>query len=169
MKFVSPSVAALAVALLAGCATPPEEGAGARGASAGSAGMADASIGNSGVPVAGSEQDLRQTAGERVFFATDTDALSAEAQATLRRQAAWLTRYPQVDVLIEGHADERGTRDYNLALGERRATSVKDHLVALGVASTRIQTVSYGKERPTCVAGTPACWQENRRAVTVLR
>lgn len=107
--------------------------------------------------------------GDRIYFATDAYTIDPEAQAILRRQAAWLQQYPSKTVLIEGHADERGTREYNLALGERRANSAKDFLVLQGVSPQRIQVVSFGKERPVCVESTSACWQQNRRAVTVIR
>ena len=97
----------------------------------------------------GSQQDLAATAGDRVFFAYDRSDISSEAQQILQRQAEWLKRYPNVAVTIEGHCDERGTREYNLALGERRAQAVKNVLVALGIPAARISTISYGKERPS--------------------
>lgn len=172
MKLRSLSVFA-AVALLAACSTQPEEAAGVGGS--GTAGMG-AGTSASGVdtmqqtgPVAGSVQEFQQVVGDRVFYDTDQYTLSPEAQDTLRRQAAWLRQYPSKNIIIEGHADERGTREYNLALGERRANSAKDFLVLQGISAQRIDTVSYGKERPTCVESSAACWQQNRRAVTVIR
>jgi peptidoglycan-associated lipoprotein len=107
------------------------------------------------------------TVGDRVRFELDRYDLSPEAQATLRQQAALLQTYPQVVVTIEGHADERGTREYNLALGERRADAVRNHLTALGVAADRITVISFGKERPECPEAAEECWSKNRRGVTV--
>jgi peptidoglycan-associated lipoprotein len=104
---------------------------------------------------------------DRIFFDTDKFDVDAEDQAVLASQAAWLKRYPAVSVTIEGHADERGTRDYNIALGARRANAAKNALAALGVDAARINTVSYGKERPDALGSTEADWARNRRAVTV--
>jgi len=118
--------------------------------------------------VPGSQQDLAQNVGDRVLFGFDKYDLSPEAQATLERQAAWLRQYPSVTVSVEGHCDERGTREYNLALGERRANSVKNYLVALGVDPNRIQTISYGKERPAVPGSDEAAWAQNRRDVTAI-
>lgn len=119
-------------------------------------------------PTPGTQQDLVVNVGDRVFFDTDQSALRADARATLQRQAAWLNQYPDVRVTLEGHADERGTREYNLALGARRANSAKDYLVSLGVAPQRIQTISFGKERPVALCSNESCWSQNRRAVTVV-
>jgi peptidoglycan-associated lipoprotein len=118
--------------------------------------------------VPGTQQDLVVNVGDRVFFAYDQFDLSPEARATLERQAAWLKQYPNVNITVEGHADERGTREYNLALGEKRANSTKSYLMSLGVDSTRINTISYGKERPAVPEATAAAWSQNRRAVTVV-
>ncbi|HEY0526294.1 MAG TPA: peptidoglycan-associated lipoprotein Pal [Stellaceae bacterium] len=107
-------------------------------------------------------------AGDRVFFALDRSDLGGEAQATLRRQAEWLSRNPAVAVVIEGHADERGTREYNLALGERRATAVRNFLTAAGIPGNRIRTVSFGKEKPAIIGSTESAWAQNRRAVTTV-
>jgi peptidoglycan-associated lipoprotein len=115
-----------------------------------------------------SQADLAATAGERVFFALDSHALSEDARATLERQAAWLVRYPDAKAVIAGHADERGTREYNLALGSRRAAAARDYLVARGVASSRLRTVSYGKERPIDPRSNEEAWARNRNANTVL-
>jgi peptidoglycan-associated lipoprotein len=106
--------------------------------------------------------------GDRVFFALDRTDLSPEAQETLRRQAEWLRRYANLTVTLEGHADERGTREYNLALGERRATAARNYLVAAGVAPERISTITYGKERPDAVGSNDAAYARNRRAVTTI-
>jgi peptidoglycan-associated lipoprotein len=89
-------------------------------------------------------------------------------KATLQRQAAWLAKYPNIKVTVEGHADERGTREYNIALGAKRANAVKEYLVSLGVSAARVDTVSYGKERPVCAESTEACWAQNRRGVTII-
>jgi peptidoglycan-associated lipoprotein len=114
------------------------------------------------------QEDLAATAGDRVFFALDSHVLSDDARATLERQAAWLAQNPSVRVLVAGNCDERGTREYNLALGARRASAARDLLVARGVASSRIDTVSYGKERPIDPASTDEAWSRNRNAHTVL-
>jgi peptidoglycan-associated lipoprotein len=103
-----------------------------------------------------------------VHFDTDAYTLSLEAQSTLQRQAAWLRHYPQYALTIEGHADERGTREYNLALGERRAQAIMNYLIALGFDPKRLKTISYGKERPTCTDANEACWAQNRRGVSTL-
>lgn len=107
-------------------------------------------------------------AGDTVLFATDAHDLAAEAQTVLQRQAQWLQQNPARTATIQGHADERGTREYNLALGERRAESVRAYLVALGVDATRLQTISFGKEKPLCGEANEACWQGNRRGTTAL-
>jgi peptidoglycan-associated lipoprotein len=106
--------------------------------------------------------------GDRVFFALNTSVLTSEGQATLDRQAAWLKANTSVSVVVEGHADERGTREYNLALGERRATAAKNYLVSTGVDAARLSTVSYGKERPAVTGNDESAWSQNRRAVTVI-
>ena len=116
----------------------------------------------------GSVQEFNQTVGDRVFFTTDQTDLSQTAQATLDKQAAWLNQYNKYSFTIEGHADERGTREYNFALGSRRAQAVHDYLVAKGISGSRMRTISYGKERPVAVCDDISCWSQNRRAVTVL-
>ncbi|OEJ68664.1 peptidoglycan-associated lipoprotein Pal [Magnetovibrio blakemorei] len=117
----------------------------------------------------GSADDLRVNVGDRVFFAFDRYELTAEARATLQKQAAWMLANSNVNVTIEGHCDERGTREYNLALGDRRANAAADYLMTLNVPSTRISTISYGKERPVDPASTEAAWAQNRRSVTVVK
>jgi peptidoglycan-associated lipoprotein len=114
----------------------------------------------------GTQQDLVVNVGDRVFFGYDRYDLTPEAQNVLSMQAQWMQQYPHVNVTIEGHADERGTREYNLALGERRATSVKNYLTAMGVDPRRITTISYGKERPAVHESNPSAWAQNRRGVT---
>jgi peptidoglycan-associated lipoprotein len=107
--------------------------------------------------------------GDRIFFAVDQSDLTAEAKSTLDRQAAWMKKYNGVRVVVEGHCDERGTREYNLALGERRAMAVKNYLVASGVDADRIDSISYGKERPAVVGNNESSWAQNRRGVTVVQ
>ncbi|WP_375619973.1 peptidoglycan-associated lipoprotein Pal [Bartonella sp. TS25HLJMH] len=116
----------------------------------------------------GSGQEFTVNVGDRVFFSLDSSSLDADAERILTRQAEWLLHYPYYSIMIEGHADERGTREYNLALGQRRAVAVRNYLVSLGVSEQRIQTISYGKERPVAVCDDISCWNQNRRAVTTL-
>jgi peptidoglycan-associated lipoprotein len=114
----------------------------------------------------GSQRDFTQNVGDIVYFSTDSTDLTPEAQQTLANQARWLQQYAQYTLTIEGHADERGTREYNIALGNRRAVAVRDQLQSLGVAGTRLSTISYGKERPAVVGSNEAAWSQNRRSVT---
>ena len=157
------SAALLSLAVLAGC----ESGAG----EAKPPTVANADSGAGALMLtAPSELDFKArlvNVGDRVRFELDRYDLSPEAQATLRQQAALLQSYPQMAVTIEGHADERGTREYNLALGERRADAVRNYLAALGVEADRITVISYGKERPACPEAAEGCWSQNRRGVTV--
>jgi peptidoglycan-associated lipoprotein len=117
----------------------------------------------------GSPQDFAANVGDRVFFDSDQTDLSPTATATLDKQARWLSQYGNYAFTVEGHADERGTREYNFALGERRAQAVKDYLTSRGIAASRIRTISYGKERPVATCDDISCWSQNRRAVTVLK
>jgi peptidoglycan-associated lipoprotein len=154
--------------LLAACSSPPPApgpGPGAYGAPppGGPGGISAAQI------VPGSQEDLAQTAGDRVFFAFDRSDISPEAQQTLTRQTEWLRRYPNVMVRIEGHCDERGTREYNLALGARRAEAAKNVLVALGIPESRVATISYGKDRPVVLGSDEAAWAQNRVAITTVQ
>ena len=116
----------------------------------------------------GSQQDFVVNVGDRVFFETDSSELTEQARATLDKQAQWLNNYNRYAFTIEGHADERGTREYNIALGARRAQTVREYLVTRGIAAARMRTISYGKERPVAVCDDISCWSQNRRAVTVL-
>lgn len=116
----------------------------------------------------GSQQDFTVNVGDRIFFETDSSSLTTTARTTLDKQAQWLARYSNYPVTVEGHADERGTREYNLALGARRAAATRDYLVSRGVPASRIRTISYGKERPVAVCNDISCWSQNRRAVTLL-
>jgi peptidoglycan-associated lipoprotein len=116
----------------------------------------------------GSQEDLAVNVGDRVLFGFDQYNVSSEGQQILARQAEWLRRYPSITVTIEGHSDERGTREYNLALGDRRANAAKNFLVAAGISANRIATVSFGKERPAAVGSNESSWAQNRRAVTTI-
>lgn len=121
-----------------------------------------------GAPEPGTAQDFEVNVGDRVFFDNDSSTINDEGRETLDRQAAWLNQYPSISVTIEGHTDERGTREYNLALGDRRANAAKNYLVALGVSAERLLTLSYGEERPVDPGVGEAAWAQNRRAVTVV-
>ena len=134
--------------------------------SGGGAAAASTSATSTGVRP-GSAEDL-QRVGDRVFFDYDKSTLRTDGRATLEKQAAWLKQYPTVSVTVEGHCDERGTREYNLALGERRANAAKDYLVALGIPANRIRTISYGKERPVAMGSNEQAYGQNRRGVTVV-
>ena len=116
----------------------------------------------------GSAEDFRVNVGDTIHFAYNEYNIEEADKALLARQAAWLQKYPAVRVTVEGHADERGTREYNLALGARRANALKEYLVSQGVSTGRVETVSYGKERPICTESSEACWAQNRRGVTVV-
>jgi len=149
--------AGLATALIAGlalsaCANKP----------------ASDSLASAGVATPGSQQDFVVNVGDRVFFETDSTELTPQASATLDKQAQWLQQYGSYTFTIEGHADERGTREYNIALGARRAQTVRDYLAARGIQPSRMRTVSFGKERPVAVCNDISCWSQNRRAVTLL-
>ena len=122
-----------------------------------------------GAGTPGSQQEFLVSVGDRVFFETDSSSLTAEAQATLSKQAQWLNQYTNYRILIEGHADERGTREYNVALGARRSSVVVNYLVSMGVNAQRIQSQSFGKERPVAICNDISCWSQNRRAVTVVQ
>ena len=143
--------AALLGLTLAGCANKPADQAGLASAAA-----------------PGSQQDFVVNVGDRVFFETDSTDLTPQARATLEKQAQWLQSYGQYAFTIEGHADERGTREYNIALGARRAQAVREYLASRGVSPQRMRTISFGKERPVAVCNDISCWSQNRRAVTVL-
>ena len=116
----------------------------------------------------GSVEDFVVNVGDRVLFKVDRFNLEQESRTTIENQAIWLKRYPGITVTVEGHADERGTREYNLALGERRANSVRDYMIALGIDPNRVQTISFGKERPVDPSSNEDAWLKNRRSVTVV-
>jgi peptidoglycan-associated lipoprotein len=142
---------AIAVALsMAACANTPNQ------------------TGLAGAAVPGSQQDFVVNVGDRVFFETDQTDLTPQGRATLDKQAQWLAQYNRYTFTIEGHADERGTREYNIALGAKRSQSVREYLIARGIDASRMRTISYGKERPVAVCDDISCWSQNRRAVTVL-
>jgi len=159
LRFVSVLAALL---LLAACETSTQGSGGAPGS-----GGANQSSQLPG-PRSGSAEDFVVNVGDRVFFDFDKYNLKPQSREALQRQAVWLKKFPSVTVTVEGHCDERGTREYNLALGERRANSVKNYLVALGVNPNRIKTISYGKERPAVTGSNEAAWSQNRRGVTVV-
>ena len=123
-------------------------------------------IGQSAVP--GSDKDFSSNVGDRVFFLVDQSTLTDEGQDTLRRQAAWLGQYSDVTIQVEGHSDERGTREYNIALSARRATATRNFLIAQGVKASRISSIAFGKERPAKLCDAEECWSQNRRSVTVI-
>ncbi len=151
---VRAAVLVLLVVAVAACSRNPATGVGNLGP-------------GQGAP--GSQQEFLVTVGDRVFFETDSSSLTPTAQATLDKQAAWLSKYTNYRILVEGHADERGTREYNIALGARRASVVVNYLVSRGVQGNRIQQQSFGKERPVAICNDISCWSQNRRAVTVVQ
>ncbi len=166
MRLFSITTLLVATLALAAC-TNPRGGVGDFGPDGGAgAGIGTTALGDPNDP--GSIAHFNQRIGDRVLFVTDSSELTPEAQNVLRAQAAWLATNTRHQVLIEGHADERGTREYNVALGARRAATIERFLVAQGVASSRIRTVSYGKERPVEACPAARCWDQNRRGVTVV-
>jgi peptidoglycan-associated lipoprotein len=151
-----------AAALLAACESAPEATS-----TSSNTGAAPTQTAPKGI-VAGSVEDFIANVGDRVFFDYDKFAVRADAKATLDKQVAWLKKYPTYNLTVEGHADERGTREYNLALGERRANAVKEYLVGNGLPAARVKSISYGKERPVALGSNEAAWSQNRRGVTTL-
>lgn len=171
LKIVCACAAAL---MLAACGSAPEDvtdlGGGGTGGPPGlpGSGSGTGSGPGNGVSSGGLQMELQRDVGDRVFFGLDQYDLSPEARKTVSAQAAWLKTRAGVSVTIQGHADERGTREYNLALGERRAQSVKDYLISLGVEPNRVSIISFGKEQPEVVGSNEAAWSQNRRAVTLV-
>lgn len=158
---------AIAAALVvAGCASKPKPAPEAPPPAPPPAASTQSQVETTVVP--GSVQDFRVNVGDTVHFDYDKFAITSEDRDILQRQAGWLQKYSQVRVTVEGHCDERGTREYNLALGARRANAVKEYLVSLGVSSARVDTISYGKERPICTESNESCWAQNRRGVTTI-
>ncbi len=158
-------VAVSAALILAGCESKPKEAVDNGPPPAASSQSESAPTSNI---VPGSAEDLRVNVGDTVHFEYNAYEIMEGDKSTLQRQAAWLSKYPSVRVTIEGNCDERGTREYNLALGARRANAVKEYLVSLGVSNGRIETISYGKERPMCTESNESCWAQNRRGVTTI-
>jgi len=172
--------AVTALLFVAACATPAEETQESTGSGTATTSSASSSTTSSAAPAApaakkmvkpagpaaGSQEDLVVNVGDRVFFGYDEYTIKPRARGTLERQAAWLRRNANTTITVEGHCDERGTREYNLGLGQRRADAVKKYLVALGVSENRIATISYGKERPVAMGSNDEAWTQNRRGVT---
>ncbi|MBU6443187.1 MAG: peptidoglycan-associated lipoprotein Pal [Alphaproteobacteria bacterium] len=161
--------AAILLIALAGCTPRPDVGEDVPPVASSTkdqSAMSGVGTFDSGI-TAGSLRDLTVNVGDTVYFDYEKSELSDSDRATLQRQAAWLQKYAQVNVTIQGNCDERGTREYNLALGALRASAVKSYLVSLGVSASRIETISFGRERPVCTESTETCWARNRRAVTV--
>jgi peptidoglycan-associated lipoprotein len=162
MTYLSKTFLLIAGVSLAACSGAGRFDDGAAGGGLGAGGTA------AGMPAPETPQYFQQAVGDRVFFAVDQSSLSSEAKATLDGQADWLGANGEYDVVIEGHADEQGTREYNLALGARRANAVREYLVSQGVPADRMRVVSYGKERPIEICSAESCYAKNRRAVTVI-
>lgn len=168
----------LGLALLSACSHKDSQDANAADGTGGASGYGAGGMGGvggaggaggAGRAAPGTQEDLVQSAGDRIFFDTDRNTLNAQAVATLDRQANWLRQYPQVNVWVAGNCDERGTEEYNLALGQRRANADRDYLVAHGIPRSRIETISYGKGRPIDPASTPEAWVQNRNAITSVK
>jgi peptidoglycan-associated lipoprotein len=160
----------LSAALLAACSSSDNsKNASGSGGAGAVGGYGAGGPGGAGRAAPGSQEDLVQSAGDRIFFDTDRNMLTPQATATLDRQASWMQQYPQVNVWVAGNCDERGTEEYNLALGQRRAAADRDYLVAHGINRSRIETISYGKSRPIDAASTPEAWAQNRNAITSVR
>ena len=164
---------ALLVFFLAACSTTPKDtadssGSGSTSTSSDVSSSGETASSDSASIEPGSQEDLIVNVGDRVFFNYDSSELDTDAQELLQDQVAWLKQYSNVSVIIEGHCDERGTREYNLALGEKRAQSVKNYLINLGIAADRVSTISYGKERPAVVGSNDGAWAQNRRSVTIV-
>ena len=165
-------VSILLMFFVAACATKPKDDADASGSGSSStdSAVSDGNItetSGSGI-VSGSQEDLIVNVGDRVFFGYDSSDLDSDALELLQDQVAWLKQNSDVSVTIEGHCDERGTREYNLALGEKRAQAVKNYLIGLGISPDRVSTISYGKERPAVVGSNDGAWAQNRRSVTIV-
>ncbi len=171
-KFLS--VAAV-MFLVTACETPPGDAGSVTGSGSTYDGSPTGRVSTSGAApsglsdIYGGVNEIVENVPDRVFFAFDSSVLNSDAQKVLRMQAKWLKANPSVSITIEGHADERGTREYNLALGERRANAVKNYLTSLGVSANRVRTISFGKERPAVVGSNDVAWAKNRRSVTVVR
>ena len=168
-KFI---LSAFLILFVAACATKPKDSADTAGSGSSSSDSSSAEgviteTTGSGI-IAGSQEDLIVNVGDRVFFGYDSSDLDSDALELLQDQVAWLKQNSDVSVTIEGHCDERGTREYNLALGEKRAQAVKNYLIGLGISPDRVSTISYGKERPAVVGSNDGAWAQNRRSVTIV-
>ncbi len=171
-------IASAVLVALAGCGTAETEsvttaGSGSSSSSGSGSGSSSSGSASSGVavatsPVPGSAEEFI-IIGDRIYFDLNKSELRSEAIEVLNNQAVWLAKYPAVTIVIEGHCDERGTREYNLALGERRANSVRDYLVSRGIAGSRVEVLSYGKERPEVIGSNENAWSQNRRGVTIIK
>ena len=165
-------ISTLLILFVAACASKPKDAADSSGSgsSSDSSSVEEGTItetSGSGI-ISGSQEDLIVNVGDRVFFGYDSSDLDSDALELLQDQVAWLKQNSNVSVTIEGHCDERGTREYNLALGEKRAQAVKNYLIGLGISPDRVSTVSYGKERPAVVGSNDGAWAQNRRSVTIV-
>jgi peptidoglycan-associated lipoprotein len=166
IKFLSIAAALL---LVAACATEStDEGNTAGSGDSKSKAASSASVSTMSPPAAGSAEEFI-TIGDRVYFDFNKAEVRTSDASTLNEQAAWLKKYPSITIIVEGHCDERGTREFNLALGERRANAVKEYLMGRGISADRVQTVSYGKERPAVLGSNDSAWQQNRRGVSILK
>ena len=170
MRFKVLSILTVAL-FVAACATEPQDSGATsgKGWSTSDAKMQMTSKSVASAPTPGSVEDLVVNVGDRVFFDFDKSGIRPDSAEILNRQAAWLKKFPNHVVVIEGHCDERGTREYNLALGDRRANAVREYLISVGVSTNRIETISYGKERPAVVGSTESAWSQNRRGVTIVK
>jgi peptidoglycan-associated lipoprotein len=164
-------VCAFMALLLTACEsnTPNPNANGAGGYGGGAGGASNAGLMGGGHAAPGSQEDLTQSAGDRIFFDTDQSVLTPEARGILDRQVQWLQQYPQISVWVAGNCDERGTEEYNLALGQRRANADRDYLASRGIDTRRVQTISYGKDRPVDPSSTQDAWEHDRNAITSVR
>jgi peptidoglycan-associated lipoprotein len=170
LNFVCAIMPLLLTACASDTANPNANGsAGSGGYGTGAGGVSNAGLMGGGHGAPGSQDDLTQSAGDRIFFDTDQSVLTREARGTLDRQAQWLQQYPQINVWVAGNCDERGTEEYNLALGQRRANADRDYLASRGIAARRVQTISYGKDRPVDPSSTQDAWEHDRNAITSVR
>jgi len=171
-RFVVSFTALAALMAVSACSDQALQSSGVSGSGSGMAPQQSRPMGNQSLSeaerLAQMQREFQTSVGDRVYYATDSYGLSADSKATLDRQAAFLRRYPTIMLRIEGHADERGTREYNLALGDRRAQAAKEYLLAQGIASNRLSTSTYGKERPEAIGSSEGAWSKNRRAVSVI-
>lgn len=168
MTITFPARLALAIAVAAGLAACTEPASTPPPVDPNAGSSASGGVGSGGIDDITSVEYFNAVVGDRVFFGTDRFDLDSSAQATLARQVAWLQQNPAATATVEGHADERGTREYNLALGARRANAARSFMIGRGIAPNRLRAVSFGKERPVSLCSNESCWSQNRRAVTVV-